>query len=161
MPQPLRPKGKIERAHGFWQKRLPALFVLERIFTLPAANALLRSNYCSITTRRRSIVRSARLPKPHGIWPCEKKRSALRPTPSLPLSGPMSGASDPSPESTPTAVSPSLHNASVIDRPPGSKVIHCTPSQWRSLHSRRCPSPPWLAAHSSPPFPQPQNLSQL
>ena len=36
-----RAKGKIERAHDFWQKRLPALFAAERIATLTAANALL------------------------------------------------------------------------------------------------------------------------
>ena len=31
-------KGKIERAHDFWQKRLPALFAAENVATLPEAN---------------------------------------------------------------------------------------------------------------------------
>jgi len=34
-------KGKIERLHDYWQKRLPALFDAEHITSLPAANALL------------------------------------------------------------------------------------------------------------------------
>jgi hypothetical protein len=34
-------KGKIERSHDFWQKRLPPLFCAEQITTLPEANDLL------------------------------------------------------------------------------------------------------------------------
>ena len=34
-------KGKIERAHDFWQKRLPALFAAEHSTTLPQANGLI------------------------------------------------------------------------------------------------------------------------
>ena len=34
-------KGKIERAHDFWQKRLPPIFAAKHIATLPPANALL------------------------------------------------------------------------------------------------------------------------
>jgi hypothetical protein len=34
-------KGKIERAHSFWQNRLPALFQAENISTLAQANSWL------------------------------------------------------------------------------------------------------------------------
>ena len=51
-------KGKIERAHDFWQKRLPALFAAEHVSTLPEANALLeqlRRHHNTVSVTRRSV----------------------------------------------------------------------------------------------------------
>jgi hypothetical protein len=58
-------KGKIERSHDFWQKRLPPLFCAEQITTLP--EAMIYSKSCAtITTQKRSIANCVPPRKPHG-----------------------------------------------------------------------------------------------
>jgi hypothetical protein len=76
-------KGKIERAHGYWQKRLPSLFSAEHISTLPQANTWidsLRDHH-----NRREIHREIRS-TPQAAWNLAKKegRCALRPAPKCP-----------------------------------------------------------------------------
>ncbi len=76
-------KGKIERAHDFWQKRLPPLFAAERITTLPEANALLEElrQHHNRHEKHREL-RST----PQAAWELarKEKRSALRPAPKCP-----------------------------------------------------------------------------
>ena len=76
-------KGKIERSHDFWQKRLPPLFSAEQITTLPEANALLEKlrhhhNAKEIHRELRST--------PQAAWDLALKenRSVLRPSPNCP-----------------------------------------------------------------------------
>lgn len=76
-------KGKIERAHDFWQKRLPPLFAAEHITTLAEANVLLdalRQHHNRHEKHRE--LRST----PHAAWELarKEKRSALRPAPKCP-----------------------------------------------------------------------------
>ena len=76
-------KGKIERSHDFWQKRLPPLFCAEQITTLPEANDLLEKlrhhhNAKEIHRELRST--------PQAAWDIALKenRSVLRAAPNCP-----------------------------------------------------------------------------
>ena len=76
-------KGKIERAHDFWQKRLPALFAAEHVTTLPEANGLideLRLHHNS-HEKHREIGST-----PQAAWNLarEENRSVMRPPPRCP-----------------------------------------------------------------------------
>ncbi|CAN5586247.1 hypothetical protein BH20VER1_BH20VER1_22290 [soil metagenome] len=76
-------KGKIERAHDFWQKRLPPLFAAEHITTLQEANVLLdllRQHHNGHEKHRE--LRST----PRAAWELalKEKRSALRAAPKCP-----------------------------------------------------------------------------
>ena len=76
-------KGKIERAHDFWQKRLPPLFAAEHIATLPDANALLENlRLHHHQKERHRELRST----PQAAWDLALKenRSSLRPAPKCP-----------------------------------------------------------------------------
>lgn len=76
-------KGKIERAHDFWQKRLPSLFAVEHIATLPEANALLEKLRLHHNQKERHReLRST----PQAAWnlALKEKRSVLRPAPKCP-----------------------------------------------------------------------------
>ena len=76
-------KGKIERNHSFWQQRLPALFVIEKIVDVDPANTvidMLRSYHNQEETHR-EIERT-----PNDAWQqaIAEKRSVLRPAPKCP-----------------------------------------------------------------------------
>ena len=76
-------RAKIERAHDFWQKRLPPLFAAEHIATLPEANALLEK--LRLHHHQKEIHRELRS-TPQAAWDLalKEKRSALRPAPNCP-----------------------------------------------------------------------------
>jgi hypothetical protein len=76
-------KGKIERSHDFWQKRLPALFAAEQISTLSEANAMLeklRHHHNSKEIHRELSS------TPQAAWnlALKENRSSLRPVPICP-----------------------------------------------------------------------------
>jgi hypothetical protein len=76
-------KGKIERAHDFWQKRLPALFAAEHVSSIPEANHLieaLRLHHNS-HEKHREIGST-----PQAAWNLAQKenRSVMRPPPRCP-----------------------------------------------------------------------------
>jgi hypothetical protein len=76
-------KGKIERAHDFWQRRLPPLFAAEHIATLPEANALLEKLRLHHNQKERHReLRST----PQAAWDLalKEKRSVLRAAPNCP-----------------------------------------------------------------------------
>jgi hypothetical protein len=76
-------KGKIERLHDYWQKRLPALFAAEEITTLQEANRLLEQ----LRLHRNAHERHRELQcAPLAAWNLAKKenRSALRAAPKCP-----------------------------------------------------------------------------
>lgn len=116
-------KGKIERLHDFWQKRLPALFAAEQITALPAANALLDAlrEHHNNHEKHREIAST-----PQAAWNLahKEKRSVLRLPPHCPW-WPYVWS-----QRTPARVDPDGRIAIVgqrlrLDRPPGSKVIRC------------------------------------
>jgi hypothetical protein len=76
-------KGKIERAHDFWQKRLPALFAAEHVTTLTEANRLIDQLRLHHNTheKHREIGST-----PQAAWNLARKenRSVLRPPPHCP-----------------------------------------------------------------------------
>ena len=76
-------KGKIERGHQFWQKRLPALFRAENITDLAAANDFLDQlrRHHNALEKHREIGST-----PQAAWNRAKKeqRFALRPAPRCP-----------------------------------------------------------------------------
>jgi len=76
-------KGKIERAHGYWQKRLPSLFSAEHVSTLPQANTWIDS---LLDHRNRREIHREICSTPQAAWNLAKKegRSALRPAPKCP-----------------------------------------------------------------------------
>jgi len=76
-------KGKIERAHDFWQKRLPALFAAEHVSTLPEANTWIDQlrHHHNTKEKHREIGST-----PQAAWDlaCKEKRSVLRVAPRCP-----------------------------------------------------------------------------
>lgn len=76
-------RGKIERAHDFWQKRLPALFAAEHVSTLPEANALLEQLRRHHNTREKHREIGS---TPQAAWDLARRenRTSLRPAPRCP-----------------------------------------------------------------------------
>lgn len=116
-------KGKIERLHDFWQKRLPALFAAEQVSALPAANALLDAVrlHHNVHEKHREIGST-----PQAAWELARreKRSALRPAPRCPW-WPYVWS-----QRSATRVEADGRIAFGgqrlrIDKPPGAKVIRC------------------------------------
>jgi transposase InsO family protein len=76
-------KGKIERSHLFWQNRLPALFLVEKVAEISAANALLgmlRTHH-----NEQEVHREIQM-TPCAAWQqaIQEHRSVLRPAPRCP-----------------------------------------------------------------------------
>jgi hypothetical protein len=76
-------KGKIERGHQFWQKRLPSLFAAEEITELEPANQMLTT----LRTHHNEMEKHREIGcPPQTAWKkaLAKKRSVLRPAPQCP-----------------------------------------------------------------------------
>lgn len=76
-------KGKIERRHDYWQRRLPALFAAHQIGDLESANALL--DQLLPHANEKEIHRELGM-TPHAAWQQARaqKRCVLRPAPRCP-----------------------------------------------------------------------------
>jgi hypothetical protein len=76
-------KGKIERRHDYWQKRLPPLLAADRIHELAGANALL--DQLLPHANQHELHRELGLP-PQAAWDqaLAERRSVLRPAPACP-----------------------------------------------------------------------------
>ena len=76
-------KGKIERRHDYWQKRLPPLLAADRIHELAGANALL--DQLLPHANQHELHRELGLP-PQAAWDQAQaeRRSVLRPAPACP-----------------------------------------------------------------------------
>jgi transposase InsO family protein len=149
-------KGKIERAHDFWQKRLPALFAAEHVFNLPEANRLLDQVRLHHNTheRHREIGST-----PKAAWnlALREKRSALRPVPACPWWSYVWSQRSPAKVDSDGRIAIGTQRLR-IDKPPGSKVIRCLhPNGDYSVlaaapqHGQR----PVLLLHSPSPKPVP------
>jgi hypothetical protein len=116
-------KGKIERLHDFWQKRLPALFAAEQISTPAQANPLLEQLRVHRNTheKHREIAST-----PQAAWQLalREKRSVLRPAPRCPW-WPYVWSQRSTAKVDPDGRLAVAGQRLRIDRPPGSKVIRC------------------------------------
>jgi hypothetical protein len=116
-------KGKIERLHDFWQKRLPALFAAEQITTLPEANTLLEELRQHHNTHEKHREISC---TPQAAWDLARreKRSVLRPAPACPW-WPYVWSQRTSARVDPDGRIAIAGQRLRIERPPGSRVIRC------------------------------------
>ena len=116
-------KGKIERRHDYWQKRLPPLLAADHLLTLESANALLdqlllHANAHEIHRELGSTPNAAR------AQALAEKRSKLRPAPACPwwrfiwsLRTPIRVGDD--------GKAPIRNLRLSVDAPPRSRLIHC------------------------------------
>ena len=116
-------KGKIERAHHFWQNRLPALFAAEKISTLQQANPLLeelRRHHNARETHREIKM------TPQASWNLAKKegRFVLRPAPKCPWWHYVWSVRTPLRVGTDGRLQIGSQRLRV-DQEPGSKVVRC------------------------------------
>jgi len=76
-------KGKIERQHLFWQNRLPALFIAEKIIAIPPANHLIE--LLRVHHNEEEVHREIQC-TPQSAWrqAIHERRSVLRPKPACP-----------------------------------------------------------------------------
>jgi hypothetical protein len=130
-------KGKIERAHQFWQQRLPAYFASEHITELEEANAHVQA--LRLHRNQHEVHRELAM-TPQKAWDLSlhQKRSVLRPKPDCPwwpfvwsLRTPLKVAPD--------GRVPIGSQRLRIGAPPGSKVIFC---HHPSGHSSVITAPP-------------------
>jgi hypothetical protein len=116
-------KGKIERAHQFWQKRVPALLAADAITTLAEANPLL-----DVLRRHHNAMEKHREIRctPQAAWDRAKKESrwALRPAPACPWWPSVFSQRTRIRVGDDGRVAVGTQRLSV-DAPPRSKVIHC------------------------------------
>ena len=116
-------KGKIERAHDFWQKRLPPLFAAEHIATLPEANILLEK----LRIHHNQRERHRELPStPQAAWnlALKEKRSSLRPAPKCPWWPYVWSQRSSAKVGSDGRISVGSQRLR-IERPPGSSVTRC------------------------------------
>ena len=76
-------KGKVERLHQFWQKRLPSLFAAETIRDIPTANQIL-NELREHRNRRENHRELDRTPQSAWNTARREKRSDIRPRPRCP-----------------------------------------------------------------------------
>jgi hypothetical protein len=112
-------KGKIERAHQYWQGRLPAYFASEQITQIEAANPQIDALRAH---RNAQEVHRELRQTPQRAWDQAKKekRSVLRPAPRCPWWDYVWSVCAPSSASAAMAACPSARNACALKnrRPP-------------------------------------------
>jgi hypothetical protein len=116
-------KGKIERGHQFWQKRLPQLFAAENITELGQANELLET----LRKHHNQMEKHRELGcTPQAAWDQAQaeKRSVLRPAPKCPWWPYVFSQRSRVSVGSDAKVSVAKQRLSV-DAAPGSKVIYC------------------------------------
>jgi transposase InsO family protein len=116
-------KGKIERQHQYWQRRLPAVFAAEAISSPEAANALL------VDLRRHRNAHEihrelGRTPNAAAAAARREQRSALRPTPRCPW-WPYIWSVRTGLKVGPDGRVPVGHERLRVGVSPGIRVIHC------------------------------------
>lgn len=117
-------KGKIERAHGYWQRRLPSLFAAENISTLEPANTLLND----LRLHRNAHEKHRELAStPNAAWQraLQENRSLLRPAPRCPW-WPYVWSQRTSVQVGDDGRVPVGSQRLTLDRPPRSKLIRCS-----------------------------------
>ena len=116
-------KGKIERLHLYWQRRLPSLFSAEEIITPEAANPLLQDlrQHRNRAERHREI---AMTPDAAAKAALREGRSVLRPVPRCPW-WPYVWSQRTSVRVGSDGRVPVGTQRLPAGRPPGSRLVHC------------------------------------
>jgi transposase InsO family protein len=132
-------KGKIERRHDYWQKRLPPLLAADRIVELEAANRLLDQLLPHVN--RHEIHREL------GVTPLAakqqaltQKRSVLRPTPNCPW-WPFVWSQQTTVRVGDDGKVPVGSQRHTIDAAPRSKVIRCLRPEGDVYFLKQTPHP--------------------
>ena len=142
-------KGKIERRHDFWQKRLPPLLAADRILELAGANQLLDQllHHANHREKHRELGRTPAAARQLAL---AENRSVLRPAPACPwwpfvwsqLTKIRVGDDGQVPVGT---------QRLAIDAPPRSKVVRCLRPDGDIFYLRHAPTPntkPIVLLHS-------------
>ena len=132
-------KGKIERRHDYWQKRLPALLAADRILELEGANRLLDQllPHANQHELQRELGITAQAAREQART---QKRSVLRPIPACPWWPHVWS------QRTPVRVGddgkvPVGTQRHSVDAPPRSTVIRCLRPDGDSYYLRYAPHP--------------------
>jgi len=116
-------KGKIERQHLYWQRRLPSVFAAENIITPEAANPLLQQ--LRLHRNAHEVHRElGRTPNAAAALARKEKRNALRPVPRCPWWPYIWSIRSPV-RVGPDGRVPIGSQRLPVALPPGSKLIHC------------------------------------
>jgi hypothetical protein len=142
-------KGKIERRHDYWQKRLPALLAADQIVELEGANRLLdqllpHANQHEIHRKLGATPHAAR------AQALAEKRSVLRPTPACPW-WPFVWSQRTTVRVADDGTVPVRDQRHRLDAPPRSKVIRCLRPDGDLYYLRHAPDPktkPEILLHS-------------
>lgn len=116
-------KGKIERLHDYWQKRLPALFAAESITTITVANPLLHE-LCQHRNEHEKHREIASTPQIAWQLALREKRSVLRPAPACPW-WPYVWSQRSNARVGPDGRVALGGSRLRIDKPPGSIIVRC------------------------------------
>ena len=130
-------KGKIERRHDYWQKRLVPLFAAERIVELTAANHLLDPLLAH--ANQHEIHRElGRTPNAAHQQARAEKRSVIRPAPNCPW-WPFVWSQQTRVRVGDDGQVPVRHQRLRIDAPPRSSVIRCLRPDGDFFYLRHAP----------------------
>ncbi len=132
-------KGKIERRHDYWQKRLPPLLAADRILELEGANRLL--DQLLLHVNQHELHRELRLtPKAARQQALAEKRCVLRPAPGCPW-WPFVWSQQTKVRVGDDGQVPVGALRQTIDAPPRSKVIRCLRPDGDIYYLRQAPDP--------------------
>jgi len=142
-------KGKVERRHDYWQKRLPALLAAEDLAELDGANQLLdqllahangHEHHRELGCTPAAARQQARL----------EQRSVLRPAPACPW-WPFVWSQQTRVRVGDDGTVPVRHQRQTIDAPPRSSVLRCLCPEGDIYYLRHAPDPntkPVVLLHS-------------
>jgi hypothetical protein len=132
-------KGKIERRHDYWQKRLPALLAADRILELEGANRLL--DQLLLHANQHEIHRElGTSPEAARQQALKEKHSVLRPVPACPW-WPFVWSQQTRVRVGDDGKVPVGTQRQPIDAPPRSKVIRCLRPDGDIYYLRNAPDP--------------------
>jgi AraC-like DNA-binding protein len=132
-------KGKIERRHDYWQKRLPPLLAADRILELEGANHLLEQllSHANQHEIHRELGTTPHAAREQAL---AEKRSVLRPVPPCPW-WPFVWSQQTRIRVGDDGKVPLGSQRHAIDVPPRSTVIRCLRQDGDSFYLRHAPNP--------------------
>jgi hypothetical protein len=132
-------KGKIERRHDYWQKRLVPLLAAERIVELVGANRLLDEllPHANQHEKHRELGQTPHAAHQHAL---AEKRSVIRPVPQCPW-WPYVWSHQTRVRVGDDGKVPAATQRQSIDAPPRSYVIRCLRPDGDTFYLRHAPDP--------------------
>jgi len=132
-------KGKIERRHHYWQKRLPPLLAADRIVELQGANHLLDQLLPHVNQHEihRELCATPLAAKEQAL---QQKHSVLRPVPACPW-WPFIWSQQTKVRVGDDGKVPVGSQRQTIDAPPRSKVVRCLCPDGDIYYLRQAPDP--------------------